>query len=543
MDSRALPERDAAPPQPAPGAAPPATVRPALTRDGLLALQRTAGNAAVGALLQRAPTAAPPAADPVATLRTLLRDGDESGAIAHMGRLEPDVAAQVLGMGDVRSLAVKAFDNEEMAHAMYALRGGSLVQKLNWMSEEGSSWSLIKPLLTDPRLPDAEKRTVYTRHYLYKLFESACDDDEMEQAVVLLGGPLLAQLRWMFHEGTSETAVRRRISARPSDERIELYRHDDMRDWFSRLLGDAGMASIVDLIGGKLDDKLRWMAYEDTNLAAVAAKIRSASDTDYKTVSADTRARLNEDIGGRDWEQVEAMLDRGVLWAETIDTSRNESHWEKKNYKDPTSKWYMETFSVESNYDIERTRSELRVRVRIKFKGITPTDAHKAIWRGGILAMWNGKFRAENPDGKKIPIVFDPMFDAARPHHTIELLPPVKQDDGTIGVGRADAAHWYAGPAASATDTTRASVAAHEFGHLIGLADEYQLKRADYIRLVGSAPPTAGDPEGGHTSTTIMGDSNSGTATAAVIHMRAFVDWLNRHRYAGEKPYEAKAVP
>jgi hypothetical protein len=350
-------------------------------------------------------------------------------------------------------------------------------------------------------------------------------------------------LRFMFHEGTSEAAVRRRISARPAAERIELYRHDDMRDWFSRLLGDDGMASIVDLLGGTLDDKLRWMAYEDTNFAAVAAKIRSASDTDYKTVSAQTRAQLHDDIGGRDWERVEAMLDRGVLWAETIDTSRDESHWEKKDYNDPASKWYMETFSVESNYDIERTRAELRIRVRIKFTGIAATAAHKALWRNGILAMWNGHFRAENADGKKLPIVFDPMFDAARPHHKIELLPPVKRDDGTIGVGRADAAHWYAGPAVSATDTTSASVAAHEFGHLIGLADEYQLKRADYIRLVGSAPPTAGDPEGGHTSTTIMGDSNSGTAQAAVIHMNAFVAWLNRHRYAGEKPYVAKAGP
>jgi hypothetical protein len=542
MPDRALPERSPDP-QAAPGPTAPGPARPALTRGGLIALQRTAGNAAVGALLQRAPTAAPPAADPIATLRALLRDGDESGAIAHMGRLEPDVAARALGMTDLRTLAVSAFDDEEMAHAMYALRGGSLVQKLNWMSAEGSSWSLIKPLLTDPRLPDTEKRAVYTHHYLYKLFESACDDDEMEQAVGLLGGPLLAQLRWMFHEGTSEAAVRRRISARPPAERVELYRHDDMRNWFSDLLGDAGMASMVDALGGSLDDKLRWMAYEDTSYEAVAAKIRSASDTDYKTVSAATRAAVQDDLSGKNWARVEAMLDRGVLWAETIDTSREESHWEKKDYTDPASPWYMETFGVESNYDIERTRAELRIRVRIKFTGITPTAAHKAIWRGGILAMWNGKFRAENADGKKLPIVFDPIFDAASPHHTIELLPPVTRDDGTVGVGRADAAHWYAGPAASATDTTNGNVAAHEFGHLIGLADEYQLKRADYIRLVGSAPPTAGDPEGGHTSTTIMGDSNSGTATAAVIHMRAFVDWLNRHRYRDEKPYQAKAVP
>ena len=48
---------------------------------------------------------------------------------------------------------------------------------------------------------------------------------------------------------------------------------------------------MVDVIGGTLNDRLNWMAVEDTNYRAVADRIRKASDTDYKTVdAADPRA-------------------------------------------------------------------------------------------------------------------------------------------------------------------------------------------------------------------------------------------------------------
>ena len=39
--------------------------------------------------------------------------------------------------------AVDTFDDEEMAQGIRSLRGGSLVQKLNWLSEEGSTYELV----------------------------------------------------------------------------------------------------------------------------------------------------------------------------------------------------------------------------------------------------------------------------------------------------------------------------------------------------------------------------------------------------------------
>jgi hypothetical protein len=482
-----MPERTPAadqerrPAEAAPVSLAPEPARLDLSPRGLIALQRTAGNAAVGALLQRAPAAAPPKADAIAALRKLLQDGDAHGAIAHMGRMEPADAGKALGMGDLRSLAVKAFDDEEMAHAMYAMKGGTLHQKLNWMVTEGSSWKLVRPLLVDPSVPVGQK--------------------------------------------------------------TELYKHDYLRDFFADLLGDDGMAQLVDLLGGTLNDRLRWMAYEDTNYAAVADRIRLASDTDYKTVTADTRWRLQQDLSGKEWSRVQAMLDRGVLNAEEVDTSRKEPHWEKKDYTDPTSKWYVETYDVESKYQLERTRTELRVRVRIKFTGITPTAAHLKLWRDGIDAVWKDAFHVKNADGKKLPIVFDPVFNAGNPHHTIKLVPPVEDKlTGHLVKGRADAGKWYAGPNANSVtpeDTTNGLSAAHEFGHLIGLTDEYQLAKADYERIVGPAP-AAVEPPGGFTSHTIMGDKTGG---AELRHMTEFVNWLNAHLLPGEKPYRAVAGP
>src|SRR5687768_18330517 len=119
-----------------------AVAEPGALQERVLVLQRTAGNAAVGRLLARqtATAPAPKEASGVAEWRKLLQEGDESGAIAHAGRMTSDECTWALGKEDLRSLAVKTFDDEEMAHAMYAMKGGTLVQKLNWMSVEGSSW-------------------------------------------------------------------------------------------------------------------------------------------------------------------------------------------------------------------------------------------------------------------------------------------------------------------------------------------------------------------------------------------------------------------
>ena len=117
-------------------------------------------------------------------------------------------------------------------------------------------------------------------------------------------------------------------------------------------------------------------------------------------------------------------------------------------------------------------------------------------------------------------IVFEPAFTASDPHHTVEIHP---------GSGRADMTNWYA---KGSGDT-----AAHEFGHMLGLEDEYNLTTADYTRLVGTAP-TGPEPAGGHTAPGLMG---AGTGPISGRHLRPICSWLNRHRSPGEPVYRIVA--
>jgi hypothetical protein len=94
--------------------------------------------------------------------------------------------------------------------------------------------------------------------------------------------------------------------------------------------------------------------------------------------------------------------------------------------------------------------------------------------------------------------------------------------------------------------TTSGDTAAHEFGHMVGLEDEYRLTAADYRRLTGTAPPAGPAPAGGYTWTGPAGAGSLMGTTAGPVegrHLRPFVAWLNRHRRRGERPYRLVAGP
>jgi hypothetical protein len=445
----------------------------AVSAGAVLALQRSAGNAAVGALLARAPAATE---TPAARLRKLLQDDDERGAIAFMGSLDATEAGALLADAGLRALAVKAFDDGEMARAMSALPPGvRLVQKLNWMSEEGSSFRLVWPLLTDKDLPEAERTEVYDRDYLRDFFVDVCNDEEMARVVTILGGKPAQQLRWMIAEGT--------------------------------------------------------------NARLVFSLARGIADADLFTrgVPQDIKVGLREELSGRDYQRAVQMLTRGLLTWGSVDEKHDEHHFELKDEKDPTKGYKLKDFEVHAKYAIDYSRTELRVKVGIRLHGEKPDNRHLTIWRNGIQSKWNGAFHIEN--GKRLAIVFEPIFNGELNHHSIELHKPP--------VVREDASNWYAGPnastAAGSQDTTDGDTAAHEFGHLIGMDDEYNLTAADYTKYTGAAPPPGPAPASGYDTTSVMG--TAGTGPVEGRHVRPFVDWLNRNRLPGEKPYRLVPGP
>ena len=263
--------------------APMPAVSPTLTRSAgpaqVLALQRAGGNAAVAAMIMRQGPAAPPAAgNAIEELRALLDDGDETGAIAKMGQLSSTEAATVLGDRSMRSLAVDCFDNEEMARGVRGMQGGTLEQKLRWMFDEGTDWSLVRPLLADTGIPADQKTALYSHNDLRSEFTGICDNDEMADAVSLMGGTLEQRLNWMFEEGTSFRAVVRLISdpSVPAEQKSLLLTKDYMRNFFVGVCSDTDMYVAVGHLGGTLEQRLRWLFAEGSNWRFVRQQIADA---------------------------------------------------------------------------------------------------------------------------------------------------------------------------------------------------------------------------------------------------------------------------
>jgi hypothetical protein len=489
----------------------------------------------VGALLQRAGPAAPPLT-PIEKVRDRLADGDEDGATTAMAALSPADAAAILQRTDLRALAVKAFNDKEMARAITGLKGGRLLHKLQWLKAEDSSFKLVWPLISDPRTPAEEKTELYQHNEMRSFFVDFCDDDEMARAVDALGGPLEAKLNWMFEEGTNWEAVKVKIRAAPPEQRVLIYSKDYMRRNFESLLNDPEMSVLVGMLGGTLDQQLTWMASEGTSAGLVYPKVRIAPPDQLSSVRPDTRAAIRKELSAKEFRWFERMLDEGVLvWAD-LHTSATEPHYELKDESDPSKGWKLEDFDVDGRYEIIYSRTELRVRVRIRFKGCAATAAHKKIWSDGIANRWNNKFHLEGP--RRLAVVFEPVWVSSDEDHTVKLHPPP--------IVREDAENWYVGPTANADastppDTTVGDTAAHEFGHLVGLPDEYRLRKADFERIVGR-PATNADKDAriGYSGPAIM---RWGGSDIEARHLTAFVRWLNKHALAGEGTYRLVAGP
>jgi hypothetical protein len=534
------PSQAAAAPEPAEAAAPAGPAGAPTVADRLLALQRSAGNQAVAALvrgrkLQRAPTATP---DGLTKLQSLLDDDKEEQAIAQMRALSEDEAKKMLDLPHLKKLAVKSFNDEEMARGIASLRGGTLQQKLRWMAaEDVTSFGLVWSMLVDKSVPAKEKTDLYPQNDIRAYFISLCNDDEMAAVVDVLGGTLVQKLHWMLLEGTSWAAVTEKLNKHTSkDEREAVYRFGPMKGLFVELLDDGQMAALVQVLGGPLDKQLEWMAAEGTNGPLVFAKVRAAPDDQLAGVSSDTRKAIQKEISGDDFKRFVQMLDERLLTWEQRNFKTSEEHYELKDDDDPSKGWKLKTFEWRTKYEILYRRSELRIRVRIKFTGEEATAAHKKIWTDGIDNRWNNKFHIDNDH--RLALVFEPIFTNVNAHHTVKLHKPP--------IVREDSGNWYVGPTANADpskppDTTTGDTAAHEFGHLVGLLDEYRLTAAEFKRLVGRDPTAAdADPDIGYTVPRLM---SAGQADVEERHLKPFIDWLNANKRSGEKPYRLVAGP
>lgn len=143
-----------------------------------------------------------------------------------------------------------------------------------------------------------------------------------------------------------------------------------------------------------------------------------------------------------------------------------------------------QTYGMTSKYTwrINDSAKTVTVTVKLKFTGIDPPGLVDG-WLAAIQAMWN-RFNIVNADGSdSYELIFDPQRVNSRPDNEVEIM---------AGNGRSNAGQWYS------EDPDSNDTACHEFGHMVGLEDEYQRAHADYTRLTGEEPDsgaTTGDAD------------------------------------------------
>ncbi|MET0417030.1 MAG: peptidoglycan-binding protein [Actinoplanes sp.] len=137
---------------------------------------------------------------------------------------------------------------------------------------------------------------------------------------------------------------------------------------------------------------------------------------------------------------------------------------------------YGMTGASAARYSWEILKSKMLVTVKVNFVGLPPPGA----WFGYVAPVWNRYAGVETGSNKTMPIDFQIVRGAGGDAKTVQVLP---------GVDRATAGKWYT------ADPDAASTVPHEFGHLIGLQDEYQLHPGDYQRVTGHEPQV-GDATG-----------------------------------------------
>lgn len=176
------------------------------------------------------------------------------------------------------------------------------------------------------------------------------------------------------------------------------------------------------------------------------------------------------------------------------------------------------SYNFQKKYKIKvplKTGNQITVEVRFKVEvqsGVTEADATtaKSNLESGITTHWNGKFtlEAEDPEcGKKsFSVVYKPIWVDSGGDYTMKIHATYPREG-------------LSGSTLNVSKTTGAWTHAHEFGHCVGLPDEYsystETESVKYIKPDGSLDsPVSAPPDGKPTadpSATIMAAVNNTT--------------------------------
>ena len=195
-----------------------------------------------------------------------------------MGTLSAPDVATVLNSAEYQSLAVSAFDNDEMYRGVKAMKG-DLKRSLIWMFDEGTDIAKVRDVINNATAGHDQVRTSMRAQFV-----DLCDNEEMAAMVDLLKGDLAFKLDWMREEGTSWSLVRPKIIIAAEAEKALIRASADWRAFFVDICDNDDMGLAVQLLGGDLEWKLGWIKAEGTNWQRLVQVIAGAPDGEKATI-------------------------------------------------------------------------------------------------------------------------------------------------------------------------------------------------------------------------------------------------------------------
>ena len=155
-----------------------------------------------------------------------------------------------------------------------------------------------------------------------------------------------------------------------------------------------------------------------------------------------------------------------------------------------------------SAFDWDFKNNKIMITVGIKFTGFS---GHPMVntWLEDIKSVWNNYKAVE--DGAMPAREFDIEFvpkKSSSAKHTVKVGKPTKKNPNP----RSDTDNWY-------VNDNRRGLAPHEFGHLVGLDDEYNRPEESYVNTTGLEPAIAKTRADDGTGSVAVADEINGILT------------------------------
>ncbi|HEY9422685.1 MAG TPA: hypothetical protein VIW92_14810, partial [Thermoanaerobaculia bacterium] len=199
---------------------------------------------------------------------------------------------------------------------------------------------------------------------------------------------------------------------------------------------------------------------------------------------------------------------------------------------------HQEKQTLKAALPVSFTASEARITIRFNIDThLLPSDyklesSRIEDWTAAIDDAWNHKYRVRS-DTTSLALVFAPYMAVGigQPDKVIVL----ENAQGRSRAGKGYM-HLYLKGKAGESELNPSTVA-HEFGHVLGNPDEYNLVPADYPRFAGK-PAEQPPVRGGQSAETIMGDSS--LSNVEDRHVGAAVEIINDVRDTQKYPQRFK---